>query len=260
VIGARSEARATTAPAYGVGAEYAHEAIVRLERVSKVYGRGGSEVIALHDVDLELPRGRVVFLMGPSGSGKTTLLSIVGCLLRPSAGRVFIMDDEVSALAESALPAIRRRSLGFVFQSFNLFPALTARENVELALHLRGMRGAAARRTAGELLERVGLAPRVHHLPRELSGGERQRIAVARALVGDPPIMLADEPTASLDSVSGRAIVSLLRELARVDGRLVFIVSHDSRLLDFADEVIYIEDGTLRAPTPTRADAREVNA
>jgi putative ABC transport system ATP-binding protein len=229
--------------------------ILALDRVSKVYGEGASAVVAVRDVSLELHGGRFILLMGPSGSGKTTLLLLMGCLLKPTRGRLFLFEHEVSALDERTLPFLRRRYIGFVFQTFNLFPALTAVENVELALKLKGITGPTARRHATELLTRVGLGDRLHFLPRDLSGGEKQRVALARALAGRPPIILADEPTGMLDSRTSRQIVELLADLARADDRLVFMVTHDHRVRDLADEVLIMEDGRIIArefPKATR--------
>jgi putative ABC transport system ATP-binding protein len=224
----------------------ATQTVVRLNRVSKTYGTGEYSVEAVHDVSMELEAGKFVFLMGPSGSGKTTLLMLMGCLLRPSSGAVRIFDEEVSSLQESLLPQVRRNRIGYIFQGFNLFPALTAQENVEATLNLKGMTGEAARTESRNLLARVGLEKRVHHLPEDLSGGEKQRVAVARALAGNPPIILADEPTGMLDSKTGRLISEILRDLAHQEGRLVFMVSHDNRITELADRIYYIEDGVLK--------------
>ena len=219
--------------------------VLRLEHASKTYGESESAVEAVRDVSLDLEAGRFIFLMGPSGSGKTTLLMLMGCLLRPTSGAVHIFEEEVSALAEARLPRVRRERIGFIFQGFNLFPALTALENVEATLNLKGYRGEAARAESRNLLARVGLEKRGHHLPEDLSGGEKQRVAVARALAGNPPIILADEPTGMLDSKTGRVISEILRDLAHKEGRLVFMVSHDPRVTDLADEILRIEDGCL---------------
>jgi len=223
----------------------ATQTVLRLARVSKTYGEGESAVEAVRDVSLDLEAGRFIFLMGPSGSGKTTLLMLMGCLLRPTSGAVHIFEEEVSSLAEARLPRVRRERVGFIFQGFNLFPALTALENVEATLNLKGYRGEAARAESRNLLARVGLEKRGHHLPEDLSGGEKQRVAVARALAGNPPIILADEPTGMLDSKTGRVISEMLRDLAHQEGRLVFMVSHDPRVTDLADEILRIEDGCL---------------
>jgi putative ABC transport system ATP-binding protein len=226
--------------------EVATQAVIRLENVSKIYGAGESAVQAVEDVSLELEGGKFTFLMGPSGSGKTTLLMLMGCLLRPTAGTVYLFDEEVTALDETSLPRVRRERIGFIFQGFNLFPALTALENVEATLNLKGLRSERAREEAQRLLARVGLEKRLHHLPEDLSGGEKQRVAVARALAGNPPIILADEPTGMLDSKTGRVISEILRDLAHQEGRLVFMVSHDPRITSLADQILSIEDGRVR--------------
>ncbi len=222
------------------------ETVVRLDRASKIYGSGESEVRAVQEVSLELATGRFYILMGPSGSGKTTLLMLMGCLLKPTSGSVVLFDQEVSALDESRLPRIRREHIGFIFQGFNLFPALTALENVEVTLNLKGVCGETARREAADLLARLGLEHRLHHLPEDLSGGEKQRVAVARALARSPAILLADEPTGMLDSKTGRLITEVLRDMAHREGRMLFMVSHDSRILGLADQILYIEDGRLK--------------
>jgi putative ABC transport system ATP-binding protein len=222
------------------------QTVLRLDHVSKTYGEGESSVEAVHDVSMELEAGKFVFLMGPSGSGKTTLLMLMGCLLRPTAGSVHLFDEEVSALPEARLPHVRRHRIGYIFQGFNLFPALTALENVEATLNLKGCRGEDGHAEARNLLARVGLSKRTHHLPEDLSGGEKQRVAVARALAGNPPIILADEPTGMLDSKTGRLISEILRDLAHEEGRLVFMVSHDSRITGLADEIYHIDDGVLK--------------
>ncbi len=223
----------------------ATQTVLRLDHVSKTYGEGESAVEAVCDVSLDLEAGKFIFLMGPSGSGKTTLLMLMGCLLRPTSGSVHVFDQEVSSLDEARLPRVRRDRIGFIFQGFNLFPALTALENVEATLNLKGLRGTEGHAEARKLLARVGLENRMHHLPEDLSGGEKQRVAVARALAGNPPIILADEPTGMLDSKTGRLITEILRKLAHEEGRLVFMVSHDSRITALADEIFNIEDGVL---------------
>jgi putative ABC transport system ATP-binding protein len=220
---------------------------ISVRDVSKTYAEGAASVRALESANMRVESGEVVLLMGPSGSGKTTLLSIMGCILRPTSGEVRINDRVVSSLKERDLPAVRLKHIGFIFQGFNLFPTLTARENVELTLDVKGInRGTnrrAARRRADELIERVGLSDRGHAFPADLSGGQKQRVAIARALAGDPEIILADEPTAALDAESGRSITGLLRDLARDKGRSVIVVTHDARLEEFADRIVHIEDG-----------------
>jgi putative ABC transport system ATP-binding protein len=214
--------------------------------LAKTFGEGVLAVAAVHDVDLDVARGEVVLLMGPSGSGKTTLLSMLGGMLRPSAGTVVVDGIDITKARERHLPRLRARHFGFVFQDFNLLGALTALENVELACNLAGVTGAAAQTRASELLERFGLAARVRFTPAKLSGGEQQRVAIARALANDPPLLLADEPTANLDSKIGHDVARLLRALAHDDGRSIVIVSHDTRLKEFADRVLWLEDGTFK--------------
>lgn len=224
---------------------------IEVAEVKKVYGTGATATTVLHSVDFTARAGEVVFLMGPSGSGKTTLLSIMGCILRATSGSVKIQGKEVATLKERELPQVRLNHIGFIFQGFNLFPALTVRENVEIALDLKGIRGRAASQQAGELLERVGLDNKSRELPANLSGGQKQRVAIARALAGAPEIILADEPTAALDGTSGRAVLELLRELAHERGRAVVIVTHDNRALSYADRIVHIEDGRIAENEPT---------
>jgi len=219
--------------------------VIRAKGLSKVYREGATELRALQEVDLEVRTGELTLLMGPSGSGKTTLLSILGCILRASEGKLEVLGEDVSLLAESELPRIRRGAIGFVFQGFKLFPALTAAENVALALDVRGVRAGEAKKRGEELLAEVGLAQKARSFPADLSGGQKQRVAIARALAGDPPILLADEPTAALDSTSGRTVIELLQRLARVHGRAVVMVTHDPRVLSFGDRIIHLEDGRI---------------
>jgi len=230
--------------------------IVVLRGVTKTYAEGASSaVVALRGIDLEVNPGELVLLMGPSGSGKTTLLSIMGCILRATAGSVQIAGREVSGLSEKELPRLRLHNIGFVFQGFNLFPTLTAAENVELMLDLKGIRGAAARQRAGELLEQVGVGDRSNGFPSDLSGGQKQRVAIARALAGDPQILLADEPTAALDSHIGRSVLAMMRDLAHAHDRAVVIVTHDPRLLEFADRIVTMEDGLITSSNQPHAEA-----
>ncbi len=219
---------------------------VELRGVTKTYGSGATAYQALRGVDLSARPGEFVMLSGPSGSGKTTLLSIIGCVLSATSGRVRLFDRDVSGIKESALPALRLAYVGFVFQGHNLLASSTARENVALPLELRGASTREARRHAAELLERVGIAHRMNHKPRDLSGGERQRVAIARALAGSPPLVLADEPTASLDATNGRKVTELLRVLAKEHGHTVLVVTHDNRIFDLADRIVRIEDGLIR--------------
>ena len=219
--------------------------LLSIQNVSKIYGRGPGRVVAVDGVSLEIQPGEVTLILGPSGSGKTTLLSILGCLLRPTRGQVLANGSDVSRLSDAELSRLRREQIGFVFQSFNLLNFLTVRQNVEVVLNLNGSDGAAARARATELLRLVGLEHRLDFSPADLSGGERQRVAIARALANDPALILADEPTGNLDSKTGRVVVDLLAGLARERDRGVVIVTHDTRILDMADRVLYLDDGTL---------------
>jgi putative ABC transport system ATP-binding protein len=199
----------------------------------------------LNGASLSLVRGEIVALEGPSGSGKTTFLTILGCMLTPSSGRVCIEGREVDPDRPDLLPEYRRTSIGFVFQQFNLFPALTAAENVEYALNLKGTKGVKARHEAARLLEAVGLADRSRFLPCDLSGGQKQRVAIARAMVGNAPFLLADEPTANLDSHIGMQILELFRGLAKQENRALLIVTHDPKVRVIADRVVRIHDGII---------------
>jgi putative ABC transport system ATP-binding protein len=216
--------------------------------VTKVFQEGRSSSVAvLRGASLEMEAGEVVALEGPSGSGKTTFLSILGCILTPTSGRVVVDGTEVDPKRPGALPEIRRRSIGFVFQQFNLFPALTALENVEYALNVKGVRGKAARDEASAMLDQVGLADRKTFLPRDLSGGQKQRVAIARALVASPAVILADEPTANLDSEVGAQILELFRALAKKQGRALLVVTHDPKVRRISDRVVEIHDGKVAA-------------
>jgi putative ABC transport system ATP-binding protein len=229
------------------------DAAVSLREVTKTYYSRAASVRALDRVSMDIRKGEMVLLMGPSGSGKTTLLSIIGCILQPTSGSVQIGGREVAGLSERELPRIRLADIGFIFQSFNLFPNLTAGENVELAFELRATAGKKARSRAAELMEIVGLTDKYDVFPADLSGGQKQRVAIARALAGEPRIILADEPTAALDYSSAQSIMEHLRQRARSDGRAILAVTHDHRLMDFADRVIQIEDGRVRESTAVPA-------
>ena len=209
------------------------------------YGSGRAKVRALNGVSLGFQPGQLTLIMGPSGSGKTTLLSLLGCILTPDSGQVTIMDREMGQLAEDDRGKIRRQFIGYVFQAFRLFRSLSALENVMVALEISGVRGDKARKPAREALDSMGLADKWRLKPGELSGGEKQRVAIARALVNDPPIILADEPTASLDSVSGLEITETLRRLATQEKRLVVVVSHDQRWLSYSQRTVTMEDGRV---------------
>jgi len=225
--------------------KYNDEAAISVRNLTKTYTEGGVPVPALRGVDLDIYRGEMTMLVGPSGSGKTTLLSIMGCILTATSGSIRISGEEMSHLRQSQLPKVRLEHIGFVFQSFNLFPTLTAGENVELMLDLKGVHKKDARKRAQELLEQVGLADKFHSFPSNLSGGQKQRVAIARALAAEPRIVLADEPTAALDSHTGRTVIELMRDLAHNRGRAVVVVTHDARVIELADCTIRIEDGAV---------------
>ncbi len=201
----------------------------------------------LRGVSLDVPRGQIVFLVGPSGSGKTTLLSILGCLLTPDRGGVFVLGREVSRLTPAERTAVRRQHIGFVFQSFHLFPTLSALDNVSLTLTLRGQSATEARRRASNMLDRVGLGHRAGLRPAQLSTGECQRVAVARALAIEPALLFADEPTASLDATNGQTVMRLLSDLVRQRGATLVVVTHDERIYPFADRILRLEDGCIAA-------------
>lgn len=219
--------------------------VLEAKGIVKELGRGAGKVRALKGVDLSLNAGELTLLMGPSGSGKTTLLSILGCILTPTAGTLTIAGNAIEGLSAEALAALRRRHVGFIFQSYNLFPTLTAEENVRLALDVRGGRGSQAVVNAQRALYQVGLRHRLKSYPGNLSGGEQQRVAVARALAGSPSVILADEPTAALDSENGLAVMALLSQLAKDKTRAVLAVTHDPRTVPFADRILRIEDGLI---------------
>jgi putative ABC transport system ATP-binding protein len=220
--------------------------ILETRAVSKTYGEGAGKVDALESASVTLAQDEVLLIMGPSGSGKTTLLSIMGCILRPTSGEVLVHGRNIGTCSERELANIRRRYFGFVFQSFNLFRSLTAQENVEVVLRMKGRSKQKVHDEAARLLESVGLAKRAHAYPRDMSGGEKQRTAIARALAGDPPIILADEPTANLDSRTGRDVLRLLRGHAGELHKAVAIVSHDPKVEEVAHRVIHLEDGRLQ--------------
>jgi putative ABC transport system ATP-binding protein len=222
-------------------------ALARLVNVGKTYGTGEHAVAALARATLDILPGEVTLIEGPSGSGKTTLISILGLLLKPTAGEVWIEGRDVAGLGERELPGLRARNFGFVFQGFNLFPALTAVENVAMAIQMKDAKAKHAKQEAKRLLELVGLGPRMHHLPADLSGGQKQRVAIARALGGNPPILVGDEPTAALDTKTALSVMELLRELATNQGRAVVVVTHDPRLERFADRVVRVEDGLIQS-------------
>jgi putative ABC transport system ATP-binding protein len=217
---------------------------LELRRVSKVYGSGPSEVNALRDVDLSVRRGELVAVMGPSGSGKSTLLTIAGTLEDASSGEVLVHGVDLATVSRSERATLRRRSIGYVFQDFNLLPGLTAAENAALPLELDGLRARAARAAALEALEQLGVDERADRYPDELSGGERQRVAIARAIVGGRGLLLADEPTGALDSVNGEGVMRLLRA-ATQRGVAGVVVTHEAQLASWADRVVFLRDGRV---------------
>ena len=221
--------------------------IVKTSSVEKQFVEGRDAVPVLHGIDFNVERGEIVSLEGPSGSGKTTFLSILGAILTPTSGEVTIDGHRIDGASESKLASIRKKSLGFVFQQFNLFPSLTALENIEYALNVKGMRGSAAHAEAERVIEAVGLSDRKSYLPRDLSGGQKQRVAIARALAGSAPVLLADEPTANLDSVVGTQILDMFRALAKRENRALVIVTHDPKVRSIADRVVSIRDGRIAA-------------
>jgi putative ABC transport system ATP-binding protein len=233
-----------------MGEEKAMQSVVSVRGVTKVYEEGANRIQVLHGVDFDVEQGEVVLLMGPSGSGKTTLLSIMGCILRATSGSVQIAGREVAKLSERELPEVRLKNIGFIFQGFNLFPTLTVGENVELALHLKKIGGEHAKQESRQLIEQVGLANKYDSFPIDLSGGQKQRVAIARALAGSPGVILADEPTAALDSTSGRNVMEMMRELAHTHGRGVVVVTHDSRVLGYGDRIVHMEDGRISEALP----------
>jgi putative ABC transport system ATP-binding protein len=219
--------------------------MIRLVDIAKVYRQGKSEITALAGVTLDIQKGDFVVVMGPSGSGKSTLLHLIGGLDRPSRGEILVEGRIISQVPDDEVTLFRRTQIGFVFQFFNLLPTLTARENVMLPLILDGRSGVDGDQRAETLLERVGLAARGNHLPEELSGGEIQRLAVARALVFDPPILLADEPTGNLDSKTGEAILQLIRDVNRERGCTVVMVTHNLQAAAYGGRVIHLRDGRI---------------
>lgn len=214
--------------------------------LTKVFGAGEATVRAIDGVDMTVRQGEIILVMGPSGSGKTTLLTLIGGLARPSEGTVRINGLDITGMSESELTEVRRHCVGFVFQSFNLLEPLSAVENVEVVLNLAGKNGRIAGSKAREILRSLGLERRLHFKANALSGGEKQRVSIARTLANEPQLILADEPTANLDSKHGHEVVVLLRDIAKKEGRTVIIVSHDQRIREVADRVLWLEDGRFR--------------
>jgi putative ABC transport system ATP-binding protein len=224
--------------------------------IAQRLGKGAGQVRALKGVSLALSGGQLTLLMGPSGSGKTTLLSVLGCMLTPTEGKVRILGHDTTGARPGELAKLRRDHIGFIFQSYRLFPMLTALDNVRLALDVRGEHSEHSIELARDVLLTVGLSHKENAYPSELSGGEQQRVAIARAIVGNPAAILADEPTGALDSENGLAIMNILSEIAKDPSRAVLVVTHDPRVIPFADRVIHIEDGCIDSDTPAAAISR----
>ncbi len=220
--------------------------VLKIEKVSKIYGVGNIEVRAVDNVDLVANKGEIVLIMGPSGSGKTTLITMAGALLEPTSGEIFIDGENIASMSEKERIAIRRHKIGFIFQAFNLLTNLSALENVLVPLGIVGVKKSIARKKAEGLLATFDLSAREHFIPEKLSGGEKQRVSIARALANDPKLILADEPTANLDSQRGREVMRLLKSVAKNMGKTVVIVSHDQRLMEIADRVLWLEDGRFK--------------
>lgn len=220
--------------------------VIVASQLVKVFGQGEGAIRAVDGVDLTVSTGELVLIMGPSGSGKTTLLTILGGLLHPDSGTVHLGGVNLYALSDGELARVRRETAGFIFQTFNLWEALSVSENVELALNMAGVTGRTARDRAAALLTERGLGKRLRQRSRDLSGGEKQRVSIARALANEPRVVLADEPTANLDSKNGHEVMLLLRDIAHAGDRAVVVVSHDQRIREIADRVVWIEDGRLR--------------
>jgi putative ABC transport system ATP-binding protein len=226
------------------------EPIIEAVDVVQLLGEGASRVQALKGVSLALAGGQLTLLMGPSGSGKTTFLSVLGCMLTPTEGTVRVRGRSTASAGSGDLAKVRRDHIGFVFQSYHLFPTLTALENVRLTLDVRGVRAERAIDKARQVLLTVGLSHKENAFPQELSGGERQRVAIARAIGGDAPAILADEPTGALDSANGQAVMRILANIATDPSRGVLVVTHDPRVVPFANRVVHIEDGRIRDEEP----------
>ena len=222
-----------------------NEPILEAVDVVKSLGAGAGRVNALRGVSIALRGGELTLLMGPSGSGKTTLLSVLGCILTPTSGTVRVAGRSTEGAGPEDLSKLRREHIGFIFQSYHLFPTLTALDNVRLALDVRGEAARSAEAKAKEAIAMVGLSHKIHSYPRELSGGEQQRVAIARAIAGSPSAILADEPTAALDSVNGQVVMRVLAEIAKDPARAVLVVAHDPRIVPFANRIIHIEDGRI---------------
>lgn len=219
--------------------------VVELQSVRKTYLLGKTEVPALRDISLAIQQGEFVAIAGPSGSGKTSALNLIGCIDKPTGGRIIFERQDITEISLPALAATRREKLGFIFQTFNLIPVLNAYENVEYPLLLRHFSATDRKKRVLQALERVGIADRAKHKPNELSGGQRQRVAIARALVGEPSVVLADEPTANLDSITAGEIITLMRQLNQQEGVTFIFSTHDPRITQAARRLIHLRDGQI---------------
>jgi len=222
-----------------------NEAIVKLENISKIYQLGSIVLQAIKGISLEINRGSFVSIMGVSGSGKSTLLNMIGCLDSPTKGKVFLKGKDVSLLSEDQLSQLRGKTIGFVFQEFNLLPNLNSLDNVALPMVFQGLPEIERRERAKSLLSMVGLEDRIFHQPAELSGGEKQRVAIARAFANDPEVVIADEPTGNLDSVTGKKIMEILSDFHKKEKKTVIIVTHDLNIAGYTDEIFNIKDGQI---------------
>ena len=229
----------------GPPAKTAPAAVARLTDVTKTYDDDGLKVSAVNGISLEIPAQRFAMIVGPSGSGKTTLLNLIGCIDRATAGTIEVCGQAVARLSDNALTDFRARNISFVFQNFNLFPVLSAFENVEYPLLLIGLPGAERRRRVMAMLEAVGIAEQARHRPNQLSGGQKQRVAIARALVKDPQLVLADEPTANLDTETGAAVIALMRSVQHQHQASFIFSTHDPQLMSHAEDIFSIRDGRL---------------
>lgn len=221
------------------------EPIIKLENVWKVYQLGKVQLTALKDVSLDVNRGAFVTIMGASGSGKSTLLNLIGCLDFPTRGKVLLQGKDITSLSEDELSQLRGKTIGFIFQEFNLLPNLTAIENVSLPMIFQGISLEKRKEKAENILTSVGLKKRMLHRPAELSGGERQRVAIARAFANDPELVIADEPTGNLDSITGKKIMEVLVNFHQKEGKTIVVVTHDPHIADYTEEIVNIKDGEI---------------
>lgn len=221
------------------------ESLIKLENVWKIYQLDKVELTALKGVSLDINRGAFFTIMGPSGSGKSTLLNMIGCLDFPTKGKVYLKEKDISKLSENELSQLRGRTVGFVFQEFNLLSHLTAFENVMLPMVFQGVGFEEREKKAKEILAKVGLKERIHHQPGELSGGERQRVAIARAFANDPEVIIADEPTGNLDSLTGKKIMEILTDFHQKEKKTIVVVTHDPQIASYSEQIVNIKDGEI---------------